>query len=146
LAKQRSASGDETNDGLRTATRLADAWRQHGGNRLPQADSVYRVVLAARRNGRGITGASINSLLESLAHVREQLGDTASAEPFIREIVTNTSAVRPGNDSVLVMRKVWLAVTLCASGKVDEGQRIAHDVAATGRPIDQFELKRCERR
>jgi tetratricopeptide (TPR) repeat protein len=146
LAKQRLATGQESNDVLRTANRLADAWRRHGGNRLKQADSLYRVIIALRRKTYGATSVQLTPFLESIARVREQLGDTASAEPFIREIVSNTSAVRPANDSGLVVRKAWLAATLCASGRVDEGERIAREVAATGRAIDPLALKRCERR
>ena len=52
LAKQRSASGEENGDVLRTATRLADSWRRRGGNRLPRADSLYRVVVAAYKNNK----------------------------------------------------------------------------------------------
>jgi len=111
---------------------------------LSRADSLYRVVLAARRKANGASSVSLTPVLESIARVREQLGDTASAEPFIREIVTNTSAVRPPSDSVHMMRKAWLAATLCASGKRDEGSRIAGEVRASGRQLDSSMLKRCE--
>jgi len=146
LAKQRLAMGEESNDVLTTANRLADAWRRRGGDRLQQADSLYRVVLALRRKTYGATSVQLTPFLESIARVREQLGDTASAEPFIREIVANRSAVRTANDSLLLVQKDWLATTLCASGKVDEGERIVRELIASGRAIDSVALKRCERR
>src|SRR6185436_9854105 len=108
---------------LRTAQRLADALRRRG-TRLGQSDSLFRAVLAARRNA-GWTGTQLNVMLDGLARVREQLGDTASAEPFIRELVTNTRAARAANDSTLAERTVWLARTLCAAGKGVEGERVA---------------------
>jgi hypothetical protein len=107
---------------------------------------LYRVVVAVQRKRFGAASLQLTPSLEALARTRERLGDTASAEPFIREVVTITSALRPATDSVLMVRKAWLAATLCASGKTDEGQRIAREVVATGRTIGALLLKRCELR
>jgi non-specific serine/threonine protein kinase/serine/threonine-protein kinase len=82
LTKQRPASANLSNDAVRTATRLADAWIRQGGDRLRQADSL----------------------------------------------------------------RVWLAATLCTSGRIEQGERIAREVESTGRPVDSVALKTCERR
>ena len=113
---------------------LADALLR--ADSLDEAERVYRAVLEARRTALGSTSIQLNSALVGLARVREKLGDTASAEPFLREIVTNSSAVRPANDSSLLVRKVWLAATLCATGKSAEGERIAREVVTTIAPSD----------
>ena len=141
FAKQRAALGATHNDVLRTAHRLADALRRRG-TKLQVADSLLRAVLAGRRNA-GWTGTQLFATLDGLARVREQLGDTASAEPFIREIVMNTSAARPANDSVLVERKVWLARTLCAMGKGADGERVAREILNATPAVDATGARRA---
>jgi tetratricopeptide (TPR) repeat protein len=124
VTKQRAAYGPANADVIRTAQRLADLLLRRGGDRLAESDSLFRGLLAARRTLYGATSTQLNSTLAGLAHVREAMGDTAGAEPFIREIVTNTAAVRPPNDSTLLARKVWLGQTLCATGRAPEGLRV----------------------
>jgi tetratricopeptide (TPR) repeat protein len=142
LAKQRTTLAETNTEFLRTEYRLADALRRRGGSRLTESDSLFRVVLAARRKVFGPTSIQLNQTLEALARVRETMGDTASAEPFIREVVTNTAAVRPANDSTLLTRRVWLSTTLCASGKRAEGERVAREVLTLVAPTDTAGARR----
>ena len=97
---------------------------------------MYRALLAARRKLYGDGSTQLNTTLDGLARVREKMGDTTSAEPFVRELVTITTAARPATDSTLLARKVWLGTTLCASGKAAEGGRLIREVLTTIAPRD----------
>lgn len=83
-----------------------------------------------RRRIYGPASINISASLEALATVRGLLNDTASAEPLLRDLIDITRAVRPATDATLLDRQLWLGGTLCATGKLAEGETTLRSVMA----------------
>lgn len=106
------------------------------------AQQKYRDVLplnefglAIRREVYGPSHIQVAFQLPNVALGHEILGDTLKAIPFLKEAIDILTPLRPPADAFLLGARWSLAVDLCTTGAVSEGEALARS-AASAIPFD----------
>ncbi len=95
------------------------------------ADSLMTSGMAIRRAVYGVRSVQVAVQLPSLANAREELGDTASGIPLLRESLELLAELRrPGGDPTVLNTQRQLALALCSTGAAREGEPMARAVVA----------------
>jgi tetratricopeptide (TPR) repeat protein len=98
--------------------------------RVDAADSLTQLGLAIRREVYGPRSPQVAFQLPNVASVREVRGDSAGAIAPLREAREMLLAVRPPTDLNVVSVEGSLALDLCATGAVREGEPLSASVLA----------------
>lgn len=96
-----------------------------------EAESLSVLSLGIARAAYGAHSAQAADQLIRLANTIEARGDTARAIPVIRESLAMVAAVRPASDPNVVLRRRLLALDLCATGALVEGDSVIRTAIAT---------------
>jgi non-specific serine/threonine protein kinase/serine/threonine-protein kinase len=119
LRQQRSLHGEIHLD---VSDILVQLGQLENGRRNPaRAEALFRDALEIMRQATRDRYIDIFALV-GIATARELQGDTASAEPMLRESLAIMRAVRPEGDGQVVLAQLWLGAILCAAGKEAEGE------------------------
>lgn len=122
LAKRRAWYGDRS-------FMVADAYEKlasvaNGLGRTAEAESLSVASLGIRRLVFGAHSIQVAAQLPNVAFFREVQNDTSGAIPFYREALSIYAELRLHNDPNVLARQRLLAIDLCATGAIAEGDSL----------------------
>ncbi|MBF0588441.1 MAG: CHAT domain-containing protein [Magnetococcales bacterium] len=100
----------------------------HTEGRYPEAEKLYREVLAASSGGLGRAAA-----LSNLAGVLGDMGRFSEAEPLLKESIAIRSSALPPDDPTLATSLNNLASLYYGQGRLDDAERLFHQVLTSRR-------------
>ena len=136
LKRRRALYGENNWSVADTYDRMSTA--SIGRRQFARAESLAVLALAIRRQAFGPRSAQVAFQLFSIAQVAELRGDTSAAIPTIRESLAIMST-RPPTDAFLIAAHRALAIDLCATGAVAEGDSLIRATIARV-PLDSTKI------
>ncbi|MEO8202086.1 MAG: tetratricopeptide repeat protein, partial [Gemmatimonadota bacterium] len=108
---------------------VGDAYEKLAGlavarGNIARAESLSVLGLEIRRTVFGPQSPAVAGQLQNVAFMREKQNDSSGAIVFLRQSLAMTHGFRPENDPNLLAIQQWLAIDLCATGAVAEGDSL----------------------
>jgi Flp pilus assembly protein TadD len=104
-----------------------------------RAESLATKALEIRRAVYGAQSPQAGRQLQNVAFVREARGDSAGAVSYLRESLVLVRARRPPSDPGVLDAQRMLAIDLCATGAVAEGDSLIR-AAIQAAPADSINI------